>query len=120
MMNGGGNPLVDRKVHDYIFSYSYQNIAEQAYPSILITGSTIDNRVPASQPMKYFKRLKSIIQMRALQYYYPCKTNMAILAKVEDTDIWKSLYWSMHFDKSFGIGVFVVFYLHAPHHFLFF
>ena len=55
----GGNPLVDKKVHDYIFSYSpYQNIEKQAYPSMLITGSTIDNRVPASQPMKYFAKIK--------------------------------------------------------------
>ena len=35
--------------------------------------------------MKYLQRLKSIIQMRAPQQYYPCKTNMAILDKVEDT-----------------------------------
>ena len=60
----GGNPLIDTNVHDYILSYSpYQNIKDQIYPSMLITGSTIDNRVPPSHPMKFIEKVRK------------CKTN---------------------------------------------
>eukprot|EP00943_MAST-04B_sp_MAST-4B-sp1_P002972 g2972.t1 len=55
----GGNPLVDKDVHDYILSYSpYQNIKEQIYPSMLVTGSTLDNRVPVAQPMKFIEKVR--------------------------------------------------------------
>ena len=71
----GGNPLVDSQVRDYILSYSpYQNIVEQAYPSMLITGSTIDNRVPAWQPMKYFAKIKE----------YNTDKSAAILLSMQD------------------------------------
>ncbi|XP_078000816.1 prolyl endopeptidase-like [Glandiceps talaboti] len=49
-----GNPSQDEHMFDYIRSYCpYQNVTEQTYPSMLVTASMNDIRVPFWAPLKY-------------------------------------------------------------------
>ncbi|XP_038075741.1 prolyl endopeptidase-like [Patiria miniata] len=57
-----GDPLNDPEAFDYIKSYCpYQNIACQDYPSMLVTTSLADTRVPVWIPLKYVAKLRHMM-----------------------------------------------------------
>ena len=54
-----GNPGKDHCVKQYIESYSpLQNVTSQKYPAMLVTGSTLDDRVPLKQPVSWVQRIR--------------------------------------------------------------
>lgn len=54
-----GDPASDHAVFDYMLSYDpYRNIKRQGYPHMMLTGSTLDIRVPCWQPLKYIAKLR--------------------------------------------------------------
>lgn len=56
-----GNPLEDPDAYDLIESYSpYDQISDQAYPSMLITGGLSDPRVTYWEPAKWAAKLREI------------------------------------------------------------
>jgi len=56
-----GNPSEDEKVFEYIRSYCpYQNIKDQTYPTMMVTGTMIDLRVPFWHPLKYVTKLRKM------------------------------------------------------------
>ena len=56
-----GNPLEDKEAYEYIKSYApYENLADRAYPPMLVLGSLNDTRVLFHEPAKYVARLRAI------------------------------------------------------------
>lgn len=54
-----GDPR-DQAFYDYIHSYSpYDNVSEQAYPHLFITGGLEDDQVPYWQPAKWTAKLRA-------------------------------------------------------------
>jgi hypothetical protein len=58
-----GNPYESSEILNYLMSYDpYLNIPDKSnaayYPNILLTGSTLDTRVPFWMPLKYIARLR--------------------------------------------------------------
>ncbi|MDB5481875.1 MAG: Oligopeptidase [Caulobacteraceae bacterium] len=54
-----GNPTCDPEAYDYIASYSpYDNVADQAYPTILARGGLSDPRVTWWEPEKWVAKLR--------------------------------------------------------------
>ncbi len=54
-----GDPLVDKKVYDYIASYSpYENVKPQRYSPVLATTSVADDRVGYWEPAKWIAKLR--------------------------------------------------------------
>lgn len=69
-----GNPIADRKVFEYILSYSpYDNIAARNYPAMLVTAGLNDPRVTYWEPAKWVARLRATKTDRNLLVL---KTNM--------------------------------------------
>uniref|UniRef100_A0A8D0DZA4 Prolyl endopeptidase n=1 Tax=Salvator merianae TaxID=96440 RepID=A0A8D0DZA4_SALMN len=61
-----GNPLTDEACKEYIKSYCpYQNIRPQKYPSVFITASENDQRVPLAGLLRYICRLRKAVQDHA-------------------------------------------------------
>ncbi|XP_062980049.1 prolyl endopeptidase-like isoform X2 [Elgaria multicarinata webbii] len=61
-----GNPLVDETCKEYIKSYCpYQNIKPQNYPSVFITVSENDQRVPLAGLLRYICKLRKAVQDHA-------------------------------------------------------
>ncbi|MEQ1785542.1 MAG: S9 family peptidase, partial [Acidimicrobiales bacterium] len=55
-----GNPVADPDVYAYMKGYSpYDNVASQAYPTILATGGLNDPRVSYWEPAKWVQRLRA-------------------------------------------------------------
>lgn len=55
-----GNPNVE-EYYNYILSYSpYDNIVEQEYPNMLVTGGINDSQVLFHEPAKYVAKLRSL------------------------------------------------------------
>ncbi len=55
-----GNPVEDPAVYEYMAGYSpYDNVADQAYPTILATGGLNDPRVSYWEPAKWVHKLRS-------------------------------------------------------------
>ncbi len=68
-----GNPK-DKRYYDYIKSYApYENVAAQAYPTMLITAGLNDPRVSYWEPAKWTARLRA---MKTDQHLLLLKTNM--------------------------------------------
>ncbi|XP_054857992.1 prolyl endopeptidase-like isoform X2 [Eublepharis macularius] len=58
-----GNPLVDENCKEYIKSYCpYQNIRPQHYPSVFITVSENDQRVPLAGLLRYICKLRKAVR----------------------------------------------------------
>nr|XP_056708591.1 prolyl endopeptidase-like [Euleptes europaea] len=58
-----GNPLVDETCKEYIKSYCpYQNIRPQHYPSLFITVSENDQRVPLAGVLRYISKLRKAVR----------------------------------------------------------
>ena len=56
-----GNPGDDKDAYHYIKSYApYENLADRAYPPMLILGSLNDTRVLFHEPAKYVARLRAV------------------------------------------------------------
>ena len=56
-----GNPGADRRVHDYILSYSpYDNVAARDYPAMLVTTGLWDSQVQYWEPAKWVARLRQL------------------------------------------------------------
>lgn len=56
-----GNPIEDPKAYDLIESYSpYDQIADQPYPPMLITGGLTDPRVTYWEPAKWVAKLREV------------------------------------------------------------
>ncbi|XP_072845530.2 prolyl endopeptidase-like isoform X1 [Pogona vitticeps] len=65
-----GNPLVDETCKEYIKSYCpYQNIKAQKYPSLFITVSENDQRVPLAGLLRYICKLRKAVQDHANSTY---------------------------------------------------
>ncbi|XP_053167944.1 prolyl endopeptidase-like isoform X2 [Hemicordylus capensis] len=61
-----GNPLADETCKEYIKSYCpYQNIRTQHYPSVLITVSENDQRIPLAGLLRYVCKLRKAVQDHA-------------------------------------------------------
>ncbi|XP_044284990.1 prolyl endopeptidase-like isoform X1 [Varanus komodoensis] len=61
-----GNPLVDENCKKYIKSYCpYQNIRPQNYPSVFITVSENDQRVPLAGLLRYICKLRKAVKDHA-------------------------------------------------------
>lgn len=66
-----GNPNTDEEVYNYIKSYdpyinlSQPNLRHGRYPSMLVTTSTLDNRVPFWSPAKYVAKLRALQRAEA-------------------------------------------------------
>ncbi|XP_048338875.1 prolyl endopeptidase-like isoform X2 [Sphaerodactylus townsendi] len=61
-----GNPLVDEICKEYIKSYCpYQNIKPQHYPSLFITVSENDQRVPLAGVLRYICKLRRAVKDHA-------------------------------------------------------
>jgi oligopeptidase B len=67
-----GNPNTDEEVYNCIKSYDpYINLAQpnlrraRGYPSMLVTTSTLDNRVPFWSPAKYVAKLRALQRAEA-------------------------------------------------------
>jgi oligopeptidase B len=59
--NEWGNPIADRRVFEYLLSYSpYDNVRRQAYPPMLISGGLNDPRVTYWEPAKWAARLRTM------------------------------------------------------------
>ncbi len=55
-----GNPVEDEAVYDYMAGYSpYDNVTEQAYPTILATSGLNDPRVSYWEPAKWVYKLRA-------------------------------------------------------------
>ena len=55
-----GNPN-DKKVYDYILSYSpYDNVERKAYPHLLVTAGLNDPRVQYWEPAKWIAKLRAL------------------------------------------------------------
>ncbi|MEP7130099.1 MAG: S9 family peptidase [Sphingomicrobium sp.] len=55
-----GNPIADKRVFDYIRSYSpYDNVKAQNYPPLLTTGGLTDPRVTYWEPAKWAAKLRA-------------------------------------------------------------
>jgi oligopeptidase B len=55
-----GNPA-DKKYYDYLLSYSpYDNVAEKAYPAMLVTTGLWDSQVQYFEPAKWVARLRRL------------------------------------------------------------
>ena len=55
-----GNPIEDEAVYDYMAGYSpYDNVSEQAYPTILATSGLNDPRVSYWEPAKWVYKLRA-------------------------------------------------------------
>ena len=56
-----GNPVDDEAVYDYMAGYSpYDNVTEQAYPTILATSGLNDPRVSYWEPAKWVYKLRGV------------------------------------------------------------
>jgi oligopeptidase B len=56
-----GNPLADQDVYYRMLSYSpYDNVSEQAYPDLLVTGGLNDPRVSYWEPAKWVAKLRDL------------------------------------------------------------
>jgi oligopeptidase B len=54
-----GNPLIDEAAYDTILAYSpYDQVSDQRYPAMLITGGVSDPRVTYWEPAKWAARLR--------------------------------------------------------------
>ncbi|XP_060610375.2 prolyl endopeptidase-like isoform X1 [Anolis sagrei] len=61
-----GNPLMDETYKEYIKNYCpYQNIRPQNYPSLFITVSENDQRVPLAGLLRYICKLRKAVQDNA-------------------------------------------------------
>ncbi|XP_025020154.1 prolyl endopeptidase-like [Python bivittatus] len=61
-----GDPVVDEACKEYIKSYCpYQNIKPQNYPSLFITVSEKDQRVPLAGLLRYINKLRKAVQDHA-------------------------------------------------------
>ncbi len=56
-----GNPAADRATYDHLLSYSpYDQVSEQAYPAMLVTGGLWDSQVQYWEPAKWVARLRTL------------------------------------------------------------
>jgi oligopeptidase B len=56
-----GNPIDGKEYFEYILSYSpYENVKEQSYPALLITGGLTDPRVTYWEPTKWVAKLRDL------------------------------------------------------------
>jgi oligopeptidase B len=56
-----GNPVADRRVYDYMKSYSpYDNVEAKAYPALLVRGGLNDPRVGFWEPAKWVAKLRAL------------------------------------------------------------
>ncbi|XP_019627440.1 PREDICTED: prolyl endopeptidase-like [Branchiostoma belcheri] len=63
-----GDPGTHPDVFNYIKAYCpYHNIKPQSYPSMLVTATLDDTRVPYWSPLKYVAKLRGLQQLTSLQ-----------------------------------------------------
>ena len=56
-----GNPAADRKIYEYMLSYSpYDNVRRQAYPALLVTSGLWDSQVQYWEPAKWVAKLRTL------------------------------------------------------------